>query len=343
MKNFFKALIIRSIVHTLTNTCVMTNPDKQTLFKQILAYPTWRQRIPLGEKDLATSGYLSIPNEWEYNYIQPSLAGKSFLDVGSNDGYFCFEAEKRGATDVLGVDIYHDGGNSNRTGWSIKGVSLLKQFLSAKAEFKSHSIYDLDKLNRKFDVVLCASVIAWLDNPNEAIKQLSEICTDTLYLKDGFLTKYDPEPVLLYEKPRDLVTFRPNLSYMKAILKSHGFKTFEFKPVFHFKFFEWQNQAFPAVANSNELEIFETPFADSPVKESKILTNKWVLSQYNEFSFIRGTGWVKTSALKTKQRMPPSWKNTLLKKLLPDNWMNDFTRIRGKEPYVKSYMIIAKK
>jgi SAM-dependent methyltransferase len=321
----------------------MTESEKKSLFHEILAYTSWRQRVPLGEPGVATSGYLSIPNEWEYNHIQSSLIGKSFLDVGSNDGYFCFEAEKRGATEILGVDLYHDGGNSNRAGWSIKGVSLLKNFLDAKAEFKSHSIYELDKLNRKFDVVLCASVIAWLDNPNEAIKQLSEICTDTLYLKDGFLTKYNPEPVLLYEKPRDLVTFRPNLSYMKAILQSHGFKTIEFKPVFHFKFFEWQNQAFPAVANSSELEVFETPFFDSPIKEVKVLTNKWVLTHYDGYSFIRGAGWVKTETLQTKQRMPHSWKNALLKKLLPDNMMNDFTRIRGKEPYVKSYMIIAKK
>lgn len=34
-----------------------------------------------------------------------SLAGKTFLDVGSALGYFCFEAERRGASRVVGIEL----------------------------------------------------------------------------------------------------------------------------------------------------------------------------------------------------------------------------------------------
>ena len=35
----------------------------------------------------------------------PNLIGKSFLDVGCNEGYFCNVAKKQGATRVVGIDI----------------------------------------------------------------------------------------------------------------------------------------------------------------------------------------------------------------------------------------------
>lgn len=37
--------------------------------------------------------------------LPQSLAGKKVLDIGCNEGFFCIEAKRRGATKVIGVDI----------------------------------------------------------------------------------------------------------------------------------------------------------------------------------------------------------------------------------------------
>jgi tRNA (mo5U34)-methyltransferase len=53
--------------------------------------------------------------------------GKSVLDIGAWDGFFSFEAEKRGAKRVLSVDSYSWSGK----GWGTKsGFELARRFLT---------------------------------------------------------------------------------------------------------------------------------------------------------------------------------------------------------------------
>jgi 2-polyprenyl-3-methyl-5-hydroxy-6-metoxy-1,4-benzoquinol methylase len=320
----------------------MNTQKSEELFREILAYPIWRQRIPLGKDGLTTMGYLSLPGEWEFNYLPQSLEGKSFLDVGSNDGYFCFEAERRGANFITAADIYHDGGNSNRTGWSVKGVELLKEYLESKVEIKNQSIYDLSSLGRQYDVVWCSNVISWLDNMNEALAQLSNACKDTLYLKDGFLTRYDPEPALQYEKAKNLVNFRANISYIKAVLKSHGFKHIEVKTIYHFEYFDWQTEAFHGVQNSQEVDVFEHPLGGAS-SSKQVVKGAWVLAEYMDHLFLRNFGWVRKKDVEVAPRFARSWKSKLLRTVLSREQLNDYIRKKGTEPYVKSQMVIAKK
>lgn len=309
---------------------------------KIWAYKTWRQRIAIDDQGHYTMGYLSLPDEWEHNHLQPSLNGKSFLDVGANDGYFVFEAEKRGAQRILATDIYHQGRNGNTGGWNIEGIQILQEHFKSKVEILPKSIYDLHTLNEKFDVVLCTNVISWLDNMNEALKQLSDVCNETLYLKDGFLTRYDPEPVLQYEKGKALVAFRANLSYIKEVLGSHGFKRFQVVPVISHRHFEWQMSTFPLVQSKQALTIFDLPDATSNSIQ-KICDGQWILAEEGDFCFIKNTGWVRKSEVKIAPRGQKSWMGKMVKTLLSEEQYGDYIRRKGLEKYVKSYMVIAHK
>jgi SAM-dependent methyltransferase len=315
--------------------------SKDQSLQDILAYPHWRQRIPIKE-GLTTMGYLSLPDEWEHNYLPASLQDKSFIDVGSNDGYFCFEAERRGAKGIVAADLYHDGGNSNRTGWSEKGIKIIQSYLDSSVEIKTKSIYDLISLNRTFDYVLCTDVISWLDNINEAIYQLASVCSNTLYLKDGFLMKFDPDPVLQYEKPKDLVTFRANLSYITAALKINGFRSIEIKPIKAYRYFDWQTSAFQGVWSNGSVDVFEYPNAAQP-KFSRDFNGEWALTEYKDFIFIRDCGWVKLNAVQLRPRIQQSWKSKAIRKILSPEQLSLLVRKRGAERYVQSHMVIAKK
>jgi SAM-dependent methyltransferase len=312
-----------------------------TSLEKILAYKTWRQRIKLDDSQY-TMGYLNMPDEWEFNYLPERMDGKSFLDVGSNDGYFPLEAEKRGAVNSVAADLYYNGPNGNVGGWNIEGIELLREHFHSHVEVVSRSIYDLHQFNRRFDVVLCSNVISWLDNINEAMAQLCGACNETLYLKDGFLTRFDPEPVLQYERGKGPVAFRANLSYIREVLRINGFRHIEIKPIYSYKYFDWQTEAFPSVVTDREIQVYTLP--DASKAEGMVnCKNAWKTAEKGQFSFIRNIGWVKTSDISVAPRSAQSLPGKLLKSMLSENQYTDYIRKKGEESYVKSYMVVAQR
>lgn len=136
------------------------------------------------------------------------LDGKRALDVGAADGFFSFELERRGAS-VLAVDTNKFDGSVNfspsvaaREHYKKKyidyhanlagfpdvfeaaGVPVGHRFLLAKTlkgsgvEYRNGSIYNLDALNEKFDVIFCGALIEHLKNPIEAVEQLRNALKD---------------------------------------------------------------------------------------------------------------------------------------------------------------------
>jgi 2-polyprenyl-3-methyl-5-hydroxy-6-metoxy-1,4-benzoquinol methylase len=67
--------------------------------------PGWLNRA--GNVLTPTEGSLLRPlPKWAYlQDILPDLAGKSVMEIGSNNGFFCFEFAERGARTVTGVDL----------------------------------------------------------------------------------------------------------------------------------------------------------------------------------------------------------------------------------------------
>jgi tRNA (mo5U34)-methyltransferase len=63
--------------------------------RQAGAGRTWFHTIDLGN-GVRTPGHKDTAAEWEHLHL-PDLAGRSVLDVGAYDGFFSFEAERRGA------------------------------------------------------------------------------------------------------------------------------------------------------------------------------------------------------------------------------------------------------
>ena len=110
-----------------------------------------------------------------------SLVGKSVLDIGSALGYFCFEADAKGATRVLGIEL-----DSER----FRQACLLKNIIGSQVEFVQRDILE-QPLDEEFDYVLLLNVIHHLDEPIRAIHQLAGITRETLVIE--FPTIEDPK------------------------------------------------------------------------------------------------------------------------------------------------------
>jgi len=113
--------------------------------------------------------------------LPDDLSGESVLDIGSNFGFFCFEAAKRGATRVLGIDVDPE---------NIRKARLLADCLGLNVEFALLD-FEVDSLNEQFDHVLCLNVLHHLRNPLASIERLIEMTTGRLVLEVAGLGNHD--------------------------------------------------------------------------------------------------------------------------------------------------------
>ena len=77
------------------------------------------------------------------------------LDIGSWDGFFAFEAERRGASRVLATDSFCWNGD----GWGTKDGSIARKVFNSKVEDLEIDVLELspEKVGT-FDLVLCLGV-----------------------------------------------------------------------------------------------------------------------------------------------------------------------------------------
>jgi 2-polyprenyl-3-methyl-5-hydroxy-6-metoxy-1,4-benzoquinol methylase len=152
---------------------------------------------------IVTQGAFDYRNFLDKFRFPESLKGKTVLDVGACNGYFSFLFEKKGAKKVLAIDTdkydgslpisfsprfeenfkkkysrdarYYEEFKDIYGCLGLKGsnnLMVLADIFRSKVEWKNHSVYELDKLNEKFDFVFCGAMIEHLKNPIEGVEQL---------------------------------------------------------------------------------------------------------------------------------------------------------------------------
>jgi tRNA (mo5U34)-methyltransferase len=96
------------------------------------------------------------------------LTGKRVLDIGARDGFFTFEAERRGAREVVALD----NEPPHHTGFSIAA-----ELLDSKATYVTENVYALNPERfGTFDVVLFLGVIYHLRHPLLALDRIHDVC-----------------------------------------------------------------------------------------------------------------------------------------------------------------------
>lgn len=133
----------------------------------------WFHRIDLGHGSV-TPGVDNSPGKLAALGIPASLAGKSVLDIGAWDGFFSFEAERRGAQRVLATDSFVWEGKCS--GCSKAGFELARTARNSKVE--DHHIDILDLMPEKigvFDVVFCLGVLYHMRHPLLALERVAGV------------------------------------------------------------------------------------------------------------------------------------------------------------------------
>ena len=122
----------------------------------------------------------------------PDVRGKRCLDVGTYDGFLAFELERRGAAEVVAVDINDHarwdwppdvratgGANLAELAGPQRGAGfrLAAEALGSKVSLQSTSVYELDPATHgMFDVVVCGSLMLHLRDPLRALEAIRSVC-----------------------------------------------------------------------------------------------------------------------------------------------------------------------
>lgn len=206
----------------------------KTWFRErVQAEGYWFHRIELAP-DLITPGWSDPRSEKLPHFGLPSdMSGMRVLDVGCAEGFFSFEAERRGAREVVGIDSFPD---------SIRRATLCRDALGSRVTPYLCNVYDAQaKTFGTFDLVMCFGVLYHLRHPLLALEQLRSVCSGTLLLQtatwevarqgDLPLARFDPfgvESGPEGQRSRDPTVFwRPNARCVVAMLQHVGFEQIE--------------------------------------------------------------------------------------------------------------------
>lgn len=121
----------------------------------------------------------------------PDVTGKRCLDVGTYDGEFAFELERRGAREVVATDIasHADWDLLPRQAWQVaatqesmmgekgRGFAVAAEALGSQVQRKFINIYDLSPNTvGTFDVVVCGTLLLHLRDPLRALAAIRSVC-----------------------------------------------------------------------------------------------------------------------------------------------------------------------
>lgn len=199
------------------------------LQQEIKSEPYWFHRMQLGQ-GIETPGWSDPAHDkLPYFGLPRRLDGLRVLDVGCAEGFFSFEAERRGAREVVAVDSFPD---------SVRRFNICRAALGSKATAFLCNVTDITpKAFGTFDLVMFFGVLYHLRNPILALERLHAVCTGTLLLQtlseelsgtsDVPYAKFYPfgMPSGPAEAPQfdPTVFWVPNVACVDAMVRSAGF------------------------------------------------------------------------------------------------------------------------
>lgn len=165
------------------------------------------------DADLQASGW---PTRWERFRLPVELEGKSFLDVGCWEGVHCAEAVRRGAADVVGIDL-------------CTGPELAANVKRYGFDFLQMDVFGEAFLGLgSFDVVLCSGLLPTAQSPTLLLSRLHAVARELLVLETPVTTLGGEEPIMHFQGGDDGTANRanwwaPNRPCAERMLAAAGF------------------------------------------------------------------------------------------------------------------------
>lgn len=147
----------------------------------------WYQRFELAP-GVWTPGVADTLDLMARARMPEDMSGLTVLDVGTSNGALAFEAERRGASRVVAVDLYEPT-------WF--GFSTLAEHFGSKASFVRASVYELPVvLAERFDVVAFFGVLYHLRHPLLGLDAVRRMANRWVFIETAVADASLPDPLL---------------------------------------------------------------------------------------------------------------------------------------------------
>jgi tRNA (mo5U34)-methyltransferase len=203
----------------------MSDESQLDSLRRGVAATKWWHTIDLG-RGVVTPGIDPTPARLRELQIPDDLTGLTVLDVGAWDGFFSFEAERRGASRVLATDSFCWGGG----GWGTKaGFELARRALGSRVEDLNIDPLELSPARvGTFDLVLFLGVLYHMRHPLLALERAFSVTRGQLILQTQIDLSAIDRPALAFYQGSDLNNdptnwFGPNPPAVVAMLRAAGF------------------------------------------------------------------------------------------------------------------------
>jgi tRNA (mo5U34)-methyltransferase len=185
----------------------------------------WYHQMELAE-GVVTPGYDDTPWRLRSIALPEDLSGQEVLDVGAYDGFFSFEAERRGAARVLATDSFCWEGKG---GGSKAGFELARSALGSGVEDAHVDVLELspDEVGT-FDLVLFLGVLYHMRHPLLALERVASVTRGRLILETVVDVLELDRPALAFYPSGELRGdatnwFGPNPAAVIGLLHAAGF------------------------------------------------------------------------------------------------------------------------
>jgi tRNA (mo5U34)-methyltransferase len=221
--------------------------DAETIRNRVSEIGFWYHRIEL-PGGVVTPGFNPV-SAAAYR-LPDDLTGQRILDVGAWDGYWTFEALKRGAKEAVAIDDFSDFlGHlkpEQRHAW--KSFDLCREALGYgedRCKRIEMTVYDVseERLGR-FDLVMFFGTIYHLRHPLLALDKLGAVCNGQIIVESAICDDYSPyrgglgrgypggQPVMEFYPDNELAGNRtnwwaPTLQCMAGMVYAAGFPRVE--------------------------------------------------------------------------------------------------------------------
>jgi tRNA (mo5U34)-methyltransferase len=186
---------------------------------------------------VVTDGVFDL-RPWVGRYGLPErMDGMRVLDAGSFDGFWAFECERRGAAEVLALDLDRESEldwpprrRPREEGGSLagRGFALAREVLGSSVQRVTGNLYDLDPSTLgTFDLVICGVVLVHMRDQLLGLERLARVCRGILITAEAYdpWMSLLPLPAARYLPDRDasVVFWLPGIGTWRRMLHTAGF------------------------------------------------------------------------------------------------------------------------
>ncbi len=201
-------------------------------------YP-WYHTLELGDGVVTPDAMFDHRPVLDRYPVPEDLSGLRCLDVGTMDGFWAFEMERRGAASVTAIDLDDPqaldwpaalrGGDTSLDDTKAERFALAKRALGSSVERVTMSVYDLGPELGRFDFVFCGDLLIHLRDPVLAAERIHSVVEGHAVIANTIrrFRFRDSEPLAVLDGIDEFVWWYTNLAGLVRIVRAGGFQRVE--------------------------------------------------------------------------------------------------------------------